>query len=104
SIVALRMPGGDAVNRALGPAPHVVLLKPTPNDASQHARLLGDAVRGRLDRHGAGVLGLAIQVPRVDDAVAALRQGGVRADIPPEGRWAIVEPADAHGMLLELVQ
>ena len=100
----LRMPDGDGVNPRLGPAPYVVLVGPTPNDASELDRLVGDAARARIDRHGAGVLGLAVQVSVVDEAVAALARRGVRAHAHPEGRWAVVAPEDAHGLLLELVQ
>jgi hypothetical protein len=101
---ALRMPGGDTVNSRLGPAPHAVLVAPTPNDASELDRLLGDAARARIDRHGAGVLGLAVHVRSVDEAVAALAQRGLRARVHGEGRWGLVEPNDANGMVIELVQ
>jgi catechol 2,3-dioxygenase-like lactoylglutathione lyase family enzyme len=100
---ALSMPGGDAVNPALGPTPNVVLIEPAANDASELRRFLGDAARARIDRHGAGVLGLAIHVRSVEDAVAHLARRGVHARIHAEGRWALVEPNDAHGLVIELV-
>jgi hypothetical protein len=100
---ALRMPGGDAVNPVLGPSPSVVLVEPSTNDASEIRRLLGDAARARIDRHGPGVLGLAIHVRSVEDVVANLARSGVHAHVHPEGRWALVEPGDAHGLVIELV-
>jgi catechol 2,3-dioxygenase-like lactoylglutathione lyase family enzyme len=103
-VVAFRMPGGDTVNPSLGRAPHVVLFQPAPNDAAEWRRVIGDAARARIDRHGAGVLGIAIHVRSVDEVVAALARRGVRTVLHPEGRWALIEPRDAHGMVVELVQ
>jgi catechol 2,3-dioxygenase-like lactoylglutathione lyase family enzyme len=100
----LRMPGGDEVNPRLGPAPYVILVAPSPNDASVLQRVVGDAARARIDRAGSGVLGLAIQVHSVDQTVAALVARGRRVQVQAEGRWAVVEPRDAHGLLIEIVQ
>lgn len=103
-VVALRTPGGDAVNRVLGAPPNVVIFRPAPNDDVEWRRTIGRAARDRIDRHGAGVLGMAIRVRSVDEVVAALARRGVRAVVHGEGRWALIEPADAHGMLIEMVQ
>ena len=102
--LALRTTGGDAVNPSLGEAPHVVLLPPSANDAPEWRRTIGDAARARIDRHGPGVLGMAIHVPSVAATVAALAQRGVRAEVHGEGWWGLVGPNDAHGMLIELIQ
>jgi catechol 2,3-dioxygenase-like lactoylglutathione lyase family enzyme len=100
--VVLEMPGGGAVNRSLGPAPLVVLLAP-PAGPGSAAQLVDRAARARLDRAGDGFLGLAIRVGDLDATVDGLRRRGVGVEAADGGAWAAVEPADAHGMLIELV-
>ena len=99
--VALEMPGADAVNPSLGGAPLVVLLRPGDR-AGGAGRLIDRAARARLDRAGAGFLGLAVETSRIGDAVEGLRRRGVAVETA-EGGWAVVDPADSHGLLLELV-
>ena len=101
-LVALEMPGGDAVNPSLGRAPLVVLLRPGDR-AGAAGRLVDRTARGRLDRAGAGFFGLAVETNRIDRAVDELRQRGAAVEPADAGGWAVVDPADAHGLLIELV-
>jgi len=100
--VVLEMPGGDGVNPTLGPAPLVVLLRPGDRPGAA-GRLVDGAARARLDRAGAGFVGLAIEAAELDALVAGLRERGVGVERADAGAWAAVSPADAHGLLLELV-
>jgi hypothetical protein len=98
-LVTLRMPGADAVNASLGPAPLVRLLRPTsrPGAAGQ---LLDMAASARLERGGDGFVGLAVRTGDLDGMVDGLRSRRTRVE-RHENR-AVVDPADAHGLLLEL--
>jgi catechol 2,3-dioxygenase-like lactoylglutathione lyase family enzyme len=96
-LVTLGMPGADGVNASLGPAPLVALLRP----AGRPGAVLDAALRAKLDRSGDGFVGLAVHTPDLDAAVAELGRRGTRVE--RHVSWAIVDPADAHGLLLELV-
>lgn len=102
--IHLAMPGGSGVNLSLGIAPYVVLVPPTPRAPSDPANLaVANAAARRIERHGAGVIGMAIHTPSFVEAVDALARRGARVHQSTSGRWAVVEPSDAHGMLIELV-
>lgn len=75
------------------------------------APLSPDTAIGRfLDRHGPGLQQLAYRVTDVDAAAVALRAAGLRLlfDAPRRGtagsRVNFVHPADAGGVLVELVE
>jgi hypothetical protein len=99
-LVAMRMPGGDAVNPSLGPAPLVVLTRPAarPGAAGQ---LLDMALSAKLERGGDGFVGLAVHSADLDAAVAGLGARGTRVE--RHGSWAVLDPADAHGLVIEIV-
>lgn len=63
-----------------------------------------------LEKRGAGMQHLAVEVEDIEAAIAELRQKGVRMldEKPRSGvegtRIAFVHPKDTHGVLLELVE
>ena len=102
--IHLVMPGGSGVNLSLGHAPAIVLVSGTPRAPMDQANIVvGKAAQRRLERYGAGVIGLAIKTPNIHEAVDALARRGARVHEATGGRWAAVDPADAHGMLIELI-
>jgi catechol 2,3-dioxygenase-like lactoylglutathione lyase family enzyme len=102
--IHLVMPGGSGVNLALGHSPAIVLVSGMPRAPMDQANILvAKAAQRRLERHGAGVIGLAIKTPNIHEAVDALSRRGARVHEATGGRWAAVDPADAHGMLIELI-
>jgi hypothetical protein len=102
--IHLVMPGGSGVNLSLGHAPAIVLVSGTPRAPMDQANIVvGKAAQRRLERYGAGVIGLAIKTPNIHEAVDALARRGAHVHEATGGRWAAVDPADAHGMLIELI-
>jgi hypothetical protein len=102
--IHLVMPGGNGVNLALGQAPAIVLVSGTNRAPMDQANIVvGKAAQRRLERHGAGVIGLAIKTTNIHEAVDALSRRGARVHEATGGRWAAVDPTDAHGMLIELI-
>ena len=102
--IHLVMPGGSGVNLALGHAPAIVLVSGTTRAPMDQANIVvGQAAQRRLERHGAGVIGLAIKTLNIHEAVDALSRRGARVHAATGGRWAAVDPSDAHGMLVELI-
>jgi methylmalonyl-CoA/ethylmalonyl-CoA epimerase len=63
-----------------------------------------------LEKRGAGMQHLAVEVDDINDAIAELKAKGVRMldETPRAGventRIAFVHPKDTHGVLLELVE
>ena len=63
-----------------------------------------------LEKRGAGIQHLAVEVEDIEEAIAELKGKGVRMlDETPrkgveESRIAFVHPKDTHGVLLELVE
>ena len=63
-----------------------------------------------LEKRGAGIQHLAVEVEDVEEAIAELKAKGVRMldETPRKGvedtRIAFVHPKDTHGVLLELVE
>jgi hypothetical protein len=96
-LVTLRMPAGDAVNPSLGPAPLVAVLRP----AGRPGAILDAALGDQLARAGDGFVGLAVHTGDLGAAVDGLGARGTRVE--RHGGWAVVDPRDAHGLLLELV-
>jgi hypothetical protein len=102
--IHLVMPGGSGVNLALGHSPAIVLVSGTPRAPMDQANIVvGKAAQRRLERHGAGVIGLAVKATNIHEAVDALARRGARVHEATGGRWAAVDPSDAHGMLIELI-
>jgi hypothetical protein len=102
--IHLVMPGGSGVNLSLGHAPSIVLVSPMPRAPMDQANLaVAQAAQRRLERHGPGVIGMAIHTPGFAEATDALARRGARVHTGTSGRWAVVDPADAHGMLIELI-
>jgi hypothetical protein len=103
--INLAMPGGNGVNLSLGAAPFVTLVSGLPHAESDPAGVLvSRAAARRIEKHGAGVIGLAIQTTDMTGAIATLVARGAHVRRSPSGRWAAVEPNDAHGMLIQLVE
>jgi methylmalonyl-CoA/ethylmalonyl-CoA epimerase len=67
-------------------------------------------IRRFLDRNGPGVQQVAYRVTSIDDAMAAVREQGMRLlyDEPRRGtansRINFIHPKDAGGVLVELVE
>lgn len=100
----LATPGGNGVNLALGQAPGIVLVSGLPHAESDPAGVLvSRAAARRLETHGAGPIGLAIETPDMAGAISTLVSRGTHVTRSPTGRRAAVEPNDAHGMLIELI-
>lgn len=63
-----------------------------------------------IEKRGAGLQHLAVEVDDIDSAIAELKRKGVRMldETPRKGvedsRIAFVHPKDTHGVLLELVE
>ena len=96
----LTLPNGDSVNPSLGPSPGVRVLG--PSDAATNASI-GFAIERRLTDHGAGIIGMAIQVENVREVANAIAARGTLVDVQADGHFAAVYPPSANGLLLVLV-
>ncbi|TAK25787.1 MAG: hypothetical protein EPO26_02100 [Chloroflexota bacterium] len=97
----LRTPNGDHVNPEIGPAPAVVIAAPrSEGDAGMAS--MNRALRRRIERHGPGFVGIAIETADLDAVVTGLRERSVRVEEHGD-RYATIDPDDAHGALIEIV-